>query len=61
MQAEALYTNRSVPQYEDFVEDVCEPLKPGLGTKLALMYKHKGGACAKVRKVRLLHVLTAAN
>jgi len=50
-QAEARCKGRTVNEYEQYEEDAWEELKPGLGSKLAHMFKRKGGACSKVHNV----------
>jgi len=54
---EARTTGSTVSRYEDLEPDAdWESPKPGMGSKLAFMYKAKGGALSKVRYIFTTHV-----
>jgi len=49
---EARAASSTVSKYEDYEpDDECRERKSGLGSKLASMYKHKGGALSKVHNI----------
>jgi len=52
MQVEARAASSTVSRYENMEADAeCLVPRSGLGSKLAVMYKHKGGALSKVHNI----------
>ena len=62
MQVEARAASSTVSRYENMEADAeCLVPRSGLGSKLAVMYKHKGGALSKVHNTEHIRQLNVCN